>query len=164
MGRFNPSCTCCGTSCLDWTGTPPATLQLTLPATCERAGTHVLTSDPAAYRSDCPTASALDDLTYTLCEGWKLQLGSGSAQDTLFINVAYSAANGNTYIIAAVCNELGGVGDVDAGNIWGELTSITSWDDLDGVSLPWLMRIEDTEGMADCTGTPPDDAVISFVP
>jgi hypothetical protein len=160
MGRLNPSCTCCESQCLEWSGTPPATIQLTLPATCERAGTHVLSSTLDFYTSDCP-GSSLHGVDVVECENWELHIGSGAAQDTVVISVF--EADGVTYIIAGVCNQ-GGTGAVDAGNVWGEVATISNWDDLDGYSLPWDLRAVDIQGMADCTGSPPGNAVISFVP
>jgi hypothetical protein len=164
MGRWNPGCNCCDdVSCVDWDGTPPATIQLTLPATCERAGTHVLSGTIQAYSSDCPASTSTTSVA-TLCESWDLNIGVGAAEDTVALSV-FVGTNGITYIAACVGNEAGASGAVDAGNVWAmSAGGITSWDELDGLSLPWTNSREDLEGMADCTGSPPDEAVISFVP
>jgi hypothetical protein len=166
MGPFNPDCLCCDEiTCNDWANSAPASIQLTLPATCERAGTHVLSSTPQEFNDDCPESTLAPFAVDTLCASWKIEIGSGAAIDTIIVSV-FIDAFGDTFIIAGVCNELGSAGHVqDAGNLWGvDANAFTDWDELDGLSLPWTNRVVDTEGMADCTGSPPANAVISFVP
>lgn len=160
MKKHNPGCKCC--SCTGWANDPPVDeIQLVLPAGCERAGTHVLDRlDSAFYTSDCPT-STLGGIA-TMCAAYRLQIGSGSAMDTLYVNVGITSG-GDTVIIAGVCNELGASGGaVDAGTLWGMVATIGDWNDLDGLSLPFTNRVTDVQGMADCSTD--DPCTISFVP
>lgn len=158
MKKNNPGCRCCG--CLGWHGDPPDELQLTLPAGCERAGTHVLDRDDTQdYVVDCPT-STIGGFA-SICAAWVLFIGTGDAQDTIIVNVG-RLTSGGSGIIAGVCNQNGAALGTDAGTIWGMVTAISDWDDLDGVILPFTNRVTDTEGMADCSTD--DDAEITFVP
>lgn len=159
LKKNNPGCRCCAVPCIDWANSPPDEIQLVLPAGCQRAGTHLLDRVDVNYILDCPT-STLGGID-VLCAGYQLLIGTGDAQDQLYVNVGITAG-GDTVIIAAICNETGSISDTDAGTLWGMIAGISDWNDLDGLTLPFTNRREDVEGQADCSTD--DDCELLFVP
>lgn len=161
----SPGCNCCN-PCTGWTGTPPSTLQLTIPAQCEKAGAYTLANGVAPFLSDC---FAQPHPIVTLCETWGLSQPTwGDEGVGLLIRVGLDAS-GNTIIMAGKCGDIpDGAFSTNAGHIWEIVNpAITDWSQLDGLSVPHVAGLNSAfpppATDVNCT-TPVDDALIDVPP
>lgn len=166
LGIFQPGCDCCE-PCSEWLGEPPDEIQVTLPATCERAGAYTLPrQDGHIYTGDCHNSPTIS--VPVLCPTYWEEFGSGNDRDTIAVTFGQDAG-GQAVVVVSVCNNNGCLADgTDVGTLWGGgIAGIDEWSDLDGMSLAWANRAAcsapSNEGLTYCADTV-GDAIIDFLP